>query len=149
MACQSVRFMGMSRPAAASTSSISNDLVCSRAPSSALVLIKRDLTNSPDPAQAVQGRPKPSASKNYFSQPNSWEWFFFYQTGFSCLWDFGNSFGIKHCDVTEKSLQILLDQLQACASLSKENYLMQKCNAGVARMYGTQLLQGRSRVQAP
>jgi hypothetical protein len=33
--------------------------------SSALILIKRDLTNSPDPAQAVQGRPKPSASNNY------------------------------------------------------------------------------------
>jgi hypothetical protein len=58
--------MGMSRPAAASTSSISNDLVSSRAPSSALILIKRDLTNSPDPAQAVKGRPKPSASK--------WKW---------------------------------------------------------------------------
>jgi hypothetical protein len=27
-------------------------------------LIKRDLTNSPDPAQAVQGRPKPSALNN-------------------------------------------------------------------------------------
>jgi hypothetical protein len=26
--------------------------------------MKRDLTNSPEPAQAVQGRPKPSASKN-------------------------------------------------------------------------------------
>ncbi len=36
----------------------------SRAPSSALILIKRDLTNSPDPAHAVQGGPKPSASKN-------------------------------------------------------------------------------------
>ncbi len=54
--------MGMSRRAAASTSPISNVLVRSRAPSSALILIKRDLTNSPDPAQAVQGRPKPSAS---------------------------------------------------------------------------------------
>jgi hypothetical protein len=62
MACRSARVMGMSRPAAASTSFISNDLVRSRAPSSTLILIKRDLTNSPDPAQAVQARPKPSAS---------------------------------------------------------------------------------------
>jgi hypothetical protein len=64
MACQSARFMGMSRPVAASTSSISNDLVRSRAPSSDLILFKRDLTNSPDPAHAVQGRSKPSTSNN-------------------------------------------------------------------------------------
>jgi hypothetical protein len=35
-------------------------------PRKLLILIKRDLTNSPDPAQAVQGRPKPSASKKLF-----------------------------------------------------------------------------------
>jgi hypothetical protein len=55
----------MSRPTAASTSFISNILVRSRAPSAALILIKRDLshlTNSPDPAKAVQGRPTPLAS---------------------------------------------------------------------------------------
>ncbi len=58
--------MGMSRPATASTSSISNDLVCLRARSSALILINRDLTDSPDPAQALQGRPKPSASNSFY-----------------------------------------------------------------------------------
>jgi hypothetical protein len=74
MACRSARFMGMSRPVAASTSSISNDLVRSRAPSSALILIKRDLTNSPDPAQAVQGRPKPSASNRKFGRTQQHHW---------------------------------------------------------------------------
>jgi hypothetical protein len=57
-------FYGNVTPVAASTSGISNVLVRSQAPLSALILIERDLTNSPNPAQAVQRRPKPLALKN-------------------------------------------------------------------------------------
>jgi hypothetical protein len=54
--------MGMSRPIAAGTSRISNVLVRSRAPSSGLILIKRNLTHSLNPAWAVQRISKPLAS---------------------------------------------------------------------------------------
>ncbi len=56
-------FMGMPRPAAAGTSRISNVLVGLRALLSALILMKHDLTNSPNPARALQGRPNSSAFK--------------------------------------------------------------------------------------
>jgi hypothetical protein len=47
--------MGMSRPDAGSKSSTSNVLVrYLRASSSALIMITRDLTHGPDPAQAGQ-----------------------------------------------------------------------------------------------